>query len=216
MKHIKLFEELNEELIPKFSWKRQSKVYGKSAIGNDNEKRAWELYYNGNIIAWVHNSGYTATSLGGNDLNQWSVMFNTHGANTTMAKKFEEADVETAKKWAETLYTRIINSTEAEPNLFKIKERISIPVKVEKLTGPFKGVIKKLKEKMGSSFNYYIGTDNTYAPLRYGKDFDATGKFHWTKSGKPDREVAILTSAIGDEYEISVTASNSVQLTKKT
>lgn len=208
MEHIRLFEDFLNEADMKFTWKQQSKVYGKSAIGGDQGKRAWQMMFNGQTVAWLHNSGYLSNSLGGDSLDQWKVMFNAKGNNFTMAKKFEDSELDSAKKWAEAMYIKIANSTEADPSTFALKQRINIPVKDVKVTGPLKGIIKKLKEALGAKFGYYIGTDNTMQAIRYGKDVESTGRFHWARSGKPDDMVKMMQDALGDGYKVEHQGNN--------
>lgn len=211
MKHVKLFEGflLEKEEAIKFSWKQRAKTYGKAGIGYDNSKRTWELYIHGDMVAALHNSGYLANNLGGDSKNLWSVMYMSNGAergkgNLTMAKKFEEDQLEAAKKFTQDIYLKAVGTPDdsQDQNMLQIKSRIKQPVKVVK-TGPFKDVIKILRKKLGDNFKHYIGTNNTFKPLLYGDNFDNSGTLT-VRNGNVENMVKMIQDALGDEFKVEI------------
>lgn len=205
MKHIKLFESyINEASGPKFVWKRANKSYGLSAVGTFSDRRTWYLTLHNKTVIGLNNS--SATSLNSDDLKQWKVMiYTTSGGNISLKKRFELDHIEDAKKWCEELYIRIANSTpetEKDQNILDMKKRMVLPEKIIKVQGPFREVFKQLKTGMGDRFSNLFGTDLSFKPFRYGKDFDTTGIMTWAGSGKPETYLTTIKAALGDKYDV--------------
>jgi hypothetical protein len=208
MNHIHLFEAFVNEADAKpfkFSWKQNAKGYGKPNIGYDNSKRSWTMSTNGDMVAWLHNSGYRATSLGGDMLNQWSVTYagKPGVTNFTLNKKFEDDQLEAAKKWVEEFYTKVASSDDtAEDNIKKFKGMMKFPVKpVKGPKGPFGDVVKILRAKLGDKFKQYLGTDRTMLPLNYHWNFEETGILG-IRHGDAEAMAKMLQDALGDAYKV--------------
>lgn len=218
MKHIKLFEGFLNEAAGdiKFSWKEQSKSYGKQAIGYDNSVRPWECLVHGKVIARLTNSGYLANSLGGDSLNLWRVMFaSDKGPNFYMAKKFEKDQLQQAKEYVENLYKKVLAADEINPdkNLLDLKAKMIFPVKQVKVIGELKGLKKLLKDKLGAKFGYYFGTLASSQKLRYGDNFEIDGRLMYAGSGPPSEEVKMIQDALGEDYTVSA-SSRTIEIRK--
>ena len=190
----------------KFSWKEQSKSYGKQAIGYDNSLRSWECRIHGEVIARLNNSGYLANSLGGDSLNLWKVTFATKsGPSFTMSKKFEKDQLQQAKDYVESLYKRVLAADETTPdkNLLDFKAKMVFPVKQVKVAGEYKGLKKLLKDKLGKSFDYYFGTEASGRTIRYRPDFEETGNLVYAGSGAPTSELKMIQDALGEDYVVT-------------
>lgn len=201
-------EELDEaEESVKFSWKQNAKEYGKSSIGHDNELRAWHLTIHGETVASLYNSGFLASNLGGDGLDQWKISFQTtSGPNMVMNKRFEKDQIEDAKKFTEKIYLEALSTPDESENtnMLKIKSRLKVPVKIVKTaeTHPYKEVLKLLRAKLGDSFGHNFGTDSTWKPITYSKTFDATGRFTVKQTGDMTSKIKMIQDVLGKEYNV--------------
>ncbi len=107
----------------KFKWKRSEASKGKWSWLDDNKLRGYICSLNGAEIGGLYNVSRGTRSE--DTSKQWYVNYTSKGSNNIiLKKKFDFDDLAAAKKYFESAFVQILNSTEENESLFKMKTAI--------------------------------------------------------------------------------------------